>query len=241
MKRECNIVRDLLPLYVENMVSEETKDFVEAHLSKCPECNEFYLSMTDLGEEDIADEEVQNEILPLRIVKRKLLRKKVVTSLIAVVLAVAVLLGAGTLAYNLVDEKNKEAKIDFGTSQNYSLEDRKAAVDMILNEIIYPLGFGYDVISIRFAGDAECIQYYLDEADRPLSDDWLGWLGYILDGKYVHWKESDYMVFRVALKTPAWGDARGFEPDTFYGNIKVVFKRTEDRSGWLVSYIDLAV
>ncbi len=238
MKRECNIVRDLLPLYVENMVSEETKDFVEAHLSKCPECNEFYLSMTDLGEEDIADEEVQNEILPLRIVKRKLLRKKVVTSLIAVVLAVAVLLGAGTLAYNLVDEKNKKAEVDLGTSRNYPLEDRRAAVDMILNEWIYPLGFGYDVISIRFAGDAECIQWYLDEADRPLSD---GSLGYIWNGKNVKWKETDYMVFRVALKTPAWGDARGFEPDTFYGNIKVVFKRTEDRSGWQVSYIDLAV
>ena len=241
MKRECNIVRDLLPLYVENMVSDETREFVEAHLSKCPECNKIYLNMTDKDEGKIVDEEARERILPLRVVKKKLLRKKIVTSLVAAVLAIALLIGGGAIVYNIVDEENKKAEIDLGTSQNYSLEDRKAAVDMILNEIIYPLGFGYDVISIRFAGDAECVQYYLDEADRPLSDDWLGWLGYILDGKYVHWKESDYMVFRVALKTPAWGDARGFEPDTFYGNIKVVFKRTEDRSGWLVSYIDLAV
>ena len=40
MKNECNIVRDLLPLYIENMVSAESAQFVEAHLSKCPECND---------------------------------------------------------------------------------------------------------------------------------------------------------------------------------------------------------
>lgn len=38
MKTECNIIIDLLPLYVEDMVSPETKQFVEEHLSECPEC-----------------------------------------------------------------------------------------------------------------------------------------------------------------------------------------------------------
>ena len=32
MKKECNIVQDVLPLYLENMVSEGTKVFVEEHL-----------------------------------------------------------------------------------------------------------------------------------------------------------------------------------------------------------------
>ena len=32
MKNECSIIRDILPLYVENMVSEDTSEFVKEHL-----------------------------------------------------------------------------------------------------------------------------------------------------------------------------------------------------------------
>lgn len=38
MKNECSVVRDLLPLYLENMVSEETAQFVAAHLKDCSAC-----------------------------------------------------------------------------------------------------------------------------------------------------------------------------------------------------------
>lgn len=38
VNHECNIVRDLLPLYAEDMVSSETAEFVRRHLSACPAC-----------------------------------------------------------------------------------------------------------------------------------------------------------------------------------------------------------
>lgn len=38
MKNECNIIRDILPLYAEDMVSADTSAFVEQHLTKCAEC-----------------------------------------------------------------------------------------------------------------------------------------------------------------------------------------------------------
>ena len=38
MKNECSFVRDVLPLYFENMVSEDTATFVEEHLKTCSEC-----------------------------------------------------------------------------------------------------------------------------------------------------------------------------------------------------------
>lgn len=38
MKNECSIVRDILPLYLEDMVSDETGTFVKEHLKDCPEC-----------------------------------------------------------------------------------------------------------------------------------------------------------------------------------------------------------
>jgi hypothetical protein len=39
MKNECSIVRDILPLYVENMVSAETGEFIKEHLNSCSECS----------------------------------------------------------------------------------------------------------------------------------------------------------------------------------------------------------
>lgn len=37
---ECNIVRDLLPLWAEELVSEDTVEFITRHGEKCPNCRE---------------------------------------------------------------------------------------------------------------------------------------------------------------------------------------------------------
>lgn len=34
----CDIIRDILPLYVDQVVSEDTKELVEEHLQECEEC-----------------------------------------------------------------------------------------------------------------------------------------------------------------------------------------------------------
>ncbi len=46
MRNKCNIVRDLLPLYVENMASDDTMSFVSAHLRSCSSCSAEYENMT---------------------------------------------------------------------------------------------------------------------------------------------------------------------------------------------------
>ena len=40
MKNEinCEIIKDLLPLYVDKLVSEETKNIVEEHIEECDNC-----------------------------------------------------------------------------------------------------------------------------------------------------------------------------------------------------------
>lgn len=47
MERElaCDIVKDLLPLYVDGMVSDVSKKSIENHLEHCTECNEIYQNM----------------------------------------------------------------------------------------------------------------------------------------------------------------------------------------------------
>ena len=45
-KLDCPIVRDLLPLYVDQAVSPETAQAVDAHLEDCPDCRREYESLT---------------------------------------------------------------------------------------------------------------------------------------------------------------------------------------------------
>lgn len=89
MKNKCNIIRDILPLYVENIVSDDTKAFVDAHLEECAECKKVMENMRTPSElpSDV-------DAVPLRKIRRKLLVKKVTTILITVALVLALLITA---------------------------------------------------------------------------------------------------------------------------------------------------
>ena len=39
MSDKCNLIKDILPLYVEDMVSTDTREFVSEHLEHCAECH----------------------------------------------------------------------------------------------------------------------------------------------------------------------------------------------------------
>ena len=53
----CNVNKDLLPLYVDNVCSEESKSMVEEHLAGCEECQGYYDALREgMPEEKIAEE-----------------------------------------------------------------------------------------------------------------------------------------------------------------------------------------
>ncbi|MBQ9110046.1 MAG: zf-HC2 domain-containing protein [Oscillospiraceae bacterium] len=45
MKMECDVIRDLMPLYAENMVSESSRKLIEEHFSECSACRAMYQDM----------------------------------------------------------------------------------------------------------------------------------------------------------------------------------------------------
>ena len=92
MKNECNVVRDILPLFLENMVSDETAEAIKEHLDGCPECAaELEGLKTGKKVEKISPEASDFEAEVLKSIKniRRKLRKKVlrVGSVIAAVIA----------------------------------------------------------------------------------------------------------------------------------------------------------
>lgn len=63
-KIPCDMIKDLLPLYVDGLVSETTSKEVETHINECMECNNVLQSMKNL--ESSVTEEEKKEIKFLR-------------------------------------------------------------------------------------------------------------------------------------------------------------------------------
>ena len=92
-KISCNIIKDILPLYLDGVVSDDTKKMVEEHLKECDQCrNEAVKLKQDVvlpasKSVRLAETEVMKGL------KRKLFRKKFLVSVISVILTIAVLSG----------------------------------------------------------------------------------------------------------------------------------------------------
>ena len=100
MKNECCYVRDVLPLYLEDMVSAETKAFVKEHLEGCPECAEEFESMkAETKVEKISSEaqsQLDAEVLKSMRAIRKRFQKK---ALRAGAMIAAIAIAFGTLLH----------------------------------------------------------------------------------------------------------------------------------------------
>jgi len=51
--KECKIVQDILPNYIDELTSQETNEFIENHLKECTECTEMLNNMKkEINSED---------------------------------------------------------------------------------------------------------------------------------------------------------------------------------------------
>lgn len=89
MKNECSIVRDLLPLYAESMVSPETASFMEEHLKDCEHCRKEYERL-----KAPCAVPAQNDAAPLLMLQKKMATKRLRTIVLTAVFAVALLVSA---------------------------------------------------------------------------------------------------------------------------------------------------
>lgn len=92
----CNIIRDLLPSYLDDICSEETKAVVEDHLQTCTSCQEFVTKMVQ------ADEITKKELLPDELAVatepfKEIKRKKRLHMGIAIVVTIMVMLISGVV------------------------------------------------------------------------------------------------------------------------------------------------
>lgn len=135
MKNECSIVCDLLPLYAEDMVSEDTAEFVKEHLGNCPTCRAELEKLRKPVQPVAAQHVPDIDAEPLKRLKKTLLMEKVQAILCtAAVLLALMLSGLSFLtapeyfAYSqelvtVTEGANGEATISFSSEiTNYKLQ-----------------------------------------------------------------------------------------------------------------------
>ena len=80
MNMPCSVIRDLLPLYAEDLTSEETKELIHVHLDGCPDCR----ARLETLKEPAAPEPDASQAL--RAVKKEFRRRRVLAVLLAALL-----------------------------------------------------------------------------------------------------------------------------------------------------------
>ena len=108
MKITCNIIEDLLPLYIDDMVSEDSRQLIEEHLKECASCRKMLDEMKKENQLRLDSKNTEthsehyNEIEPLKKIRSRIRRKRMISIILAVVL---VLLASGIGHYWYYDKK----------------------------------------------------------------------------------------------------------------------------------------
>ena len=100
-KLTCHVVKDLLPMYIDGLTSEETTKDIKEHLAGCEDCRAQHAAMT--GQIPGGRELEEKEIDYLKKVKRRGKRAAVIVGCIAVLLLA--ILGVRFLVIGGVDEQ----------------------------------------------------------------------------------------------------------------------------------------
>lgn len=91
----CNIIKDILPLYVDGVVSDDTKEMVEEHLEHCEECKK---------EVGLMKQELyipaEKEASIIKDFKRKWRNKKFIISVVSILLTGLILLGVFSFVFH---------------------------------------------------------------------------------------------------------------------------------------------
>ena len=180
MRNDCKVVGDLIPLYLEGILSEESASFVEEHLKTCEQCRKEFEKMKEAHKDEaVFTDMYSKEALPIKKIKRKLYFRNIIIAVVAVVLTLGCL-----FAYDQL----KPVKLDFGTSEIYTEEDMIDASMQIEKQ--FDLMKGFKLYSITYEGDEVC-QKELEDCNS------------LAEPGTVY---TECIVFRTDFRTPLFGN-----------------------------------
>lgn len=139
MESKCNIIRDILPLYVENMISDDTRQFVDEHLDQCQECKQ---ELEQIKLNMPFKEDYQDTNTPATVLKRiglDIKKKRVFTGVLSAALSAIVLIVIFahltapqyvpyTESSNLITVSENNGLVSLSISGEYELSQREQGI-----------------------------------------------------------------------------------------------------------------
>lgn len=160
-KENCSLIKDLLPLYIDDLCSNESTEIIKNHLETCSECNKEYKQLTTRPEIKVVNDPSTELIKGVGKMFKKD-KKKAIIKTISVFLVVFILLGVfAFLKLPLMLYENKFSGVSSAcevlesgdnSKKNYSNEYFDLYIDSSLGEYTekktdsgaYILDFGND-------------------------------------------------------------------------------------------------
>lgn len=241
MRKNCDIVKDLIPLYIDNVASEESRSLVETHCDNCEECKKFLA----LSKETIIAKEKNREQMDK--VWHCIERNNRKENIIHTVIILSVIVGAILLVFggkvlldsmaptgnNCIEEhfgKEKYSELDEG----YSNSDKKE-LEPLMKEIDKALNyFGTEKEAKKLFGE---LSYYstVDYEDELSADE----VKIDVDWDFVTCKlyaDTGYMWIRYTKEV---FDKKG-ELTEGYSNIAARLTLVDFGDGWTAVNVDEA-
>ena len=216
MEIKCNVIQDLLPLYVDNACSKESADMVTEHLESCSECKELYDKMCSLNEENILKDEFNDVITRYKKSIRR--KKRFIISLISIAALIVSIFATGLTAYGVcfvIDRVQlKPLEIDYGESELFTKEEMDEVIELIKKEYEYDFfnSLRRKLFAINYTSDTYGYSVLATKnAYRPKNN-----------------KYTDCMVFTTEFKTSILGRHMIWLPNQYYTGFYYVFAKTKD-------------
>lgn len=126
-KRDCKIVQDLLPNYIEKLTNEETNQYIETHLNECEECREIYDNMKK--EIDVNhNKRDEREVKYIKKFSSKL-------RILKIILLAIVLIYVGIIGYKFVIIKSMQDKVkQYNDITNFHITKKSYCYDTVVTQ-----------------------------------------------------------------------------------------------------------
>ena len=171
MKYKCNIVKDLLPLYVEDVTSQDSNKIIEEHLKECEECKKHYEELKDGSFiEELKEEQVneENHKKTMKTIKKKIILGKLFFALISAIVVIITLFST----YSYMNNKIVPIQYD----NNISVIERNGNIYAVLKNNTYINAKSKSVEITNEEGKTEKFLYFYfsttlwENTFKPLSD-----------------------------------------------------------------------
>ena len=136
-KKDCKIIQDLLPNYIENLTTKETNEFINTHLVDCKECKETLDNMKK--NTDNEQKSAKKQIDYLKKYRRKMTCLKILIAF--AIIFILIFFGVRLYQFKIISEIF-DHNIDYDIGNNYKLTQRDGRTGAT-TEMLYKDGTSY--------------------------------------------------------------------------------------------------